>query len=218
MLNTGSSVRVKDFSANMPSTPSIDIPDIFVGLSRLLFDVGEKTDAAGSDAFLWFETFYPIFQFVSGLITLGLFALIIYCLFELKKIRKAGEENLHSEDDGDNERYEDGKDPVHPGQEKWNTVISHILSENPNDWRHAIIEADIMLDEMLTASGYSGLTLGEKLKSADSSTFKTINQAWEAHKIRNAIAHEGADFTLSTREAKRVVRLFEEVFREHNYI
>lgn len=205
----------------MPNVPSIDIPDIFVVLARLLFNIGEKTDAAGSDAFLWFETFYPIFQFVSGLITLGLFALIIYCLFELKKIRKAGEESMYGEDDGDNEadeREEDGKGPVHPGQEKWNTVISHMLSENPNDWRHAIIEADIMLDEMLTASGYSGLTLGEKLKSADVSTFKTINQAWEAHKIRNAIAHEGANFTLSAREAKRVIRLFEEVFREHNYI
>jgi hypothetical protein len=47
---------------------------------------------------------------------------------------------------------------------------------------------------------------------------KTLNQAWEAHKIRNAIAHQGADFLLSEREAKRVVSLYREVFQEFDYI
>ncbi len=205
---------------SMPNTPVpsiIDISGIFVQLTHLFFNVGENTDTTTSAFFSWFETFYPVFQFVSALISLGLFAIIIFCLLELKKIRKSEEEKFHREDHDEEEENEDDE-ITHLGQEKWKIVEAHILSENPNDWRHAIIEADIMLEEMLAGAGYPGDTLGEKLKGADSSTFKTINQAWEAHKIRNAIAHEGANFILSSREAKRVIRLFEEVFREHNYI
>ena len=49
------------------------------------------------------------------------------------------------------------------------------------------------------------------LKSA---SFKTIELAWDAHKMRNRIAHEGSDFVLTEREAKRVFVLYESVFRE----
>jgi hypothetical protein len=48
--------------------------------------------------------------------------------------------------------------------------------------------------------------------------FKTLDAAWEAHKIRNAIAHEGSDFVLSQRESKRVIGLYEMVFNEFNYV
>src|SRR5690606_23767063 len=33
---------------------------------------------------------------------------------------------------------------------KWRQISDHVSSDNPNDWRLAIIEADIMLDELLT--------------------------------------------------------------------
>jgi hypothetical protein len=56
------------------------------------------------------------------------------------------------------------------------------------------------------------------LKNADPAHFRTLQYAWEAHKIRNAIAHEGQDFTLTHREARRIVGLYEAVFREFEYI
>src|SRR3989344_3650101 len=40
----------------------------------------------------------------------------------------------------------------------------------------------------------------------------------QAHAVRNKIAHEGAAFMLPEREAKRVVGLYEAVFREFKYI
>ena len=60
--------------------------------------------------------------------------------------------------------------------------------------------------------------MGERLKNLDAADFRNIDKAWEAHKIRNAIAHEGADFVLSQREAKRIIGLYEQVFRDSNYI
>lgn len=116
--------------------------------------------------------------------------------------------------------------PVHkeetPGTEpknsRWDDVIAHIQSENASDWRLAILEADIVLDDMLDTLGYIGDTMADKLKAADPAKFRTLNSAWEAHKIRNAIAHEGQEFTLTHREGLRVINLYESVFHEFDYI
>ncbi|GEM_PF-3445192 len=97
---------------------------------------------------------------------------------------------------------------------RWKQVLAHIGSDNPSDWRLAILEADIVLEETLDRAGYVGETLGDKLKSAERRPFNSLNAAWEAHKIRNAIAHQGQGFELNQREASRVVGLFEAVFRE----
>jgi hypothetical protein len=94
----------------------------------------------------------------------------------------------------------------------------HIGSDNPSDWRLAILEADIILDELLSELGYTGDTIGDKLKKAHRGDFKSLDHAWEAHRIRNAIAHEGQDFVLTQREARRILDLYEMVFREFDYI
>ncbi|MEK7185092.1 MAG: hypothetical protein AAB726_00500, partial [Patescibacteria group bacterium] len=101
---------------------------------------------------------------------------------------------------------------------KWLRVLSHINSDHASDWRLAILEADIMLDEMLDKMGYPGQTLGEKLKMVERSDFDTIDLAWEAHKMRNSIAHEGSDLTMSKVEAEKVITMFERVFREFKFI
>ncbi|TSC62515.1 MAG: Uncharacterized protein Greene041614_410 [Parcubacteria group bacterium Greene0416_14] len=102
--------------------------------------------------------------------------------------------------------------------EKWDRVLNHIESENPSDWRLAILECDIILEEMAEVMGYHGENLGEKLKNVERSDFTTIDQAWEAHKVRNMIAHEGSDFLISAHEVRRVVDLYRQVFEEFKYI
>jgi hypothetical protein len=102
--------------------------------------------------------------------------------------------------------------------EKWQNVLIHINSSNPSDWKLAILECDIMLSDVLEKMGYMQESIGEKLKSVEPSDFTNIEAAWEAHKIRNAIAHEGSEFLINEREAKRVIGLYEVVFREFEYI
>ena len=82
----------------------------------------------------------------------------------------------------------------------------------------AIIEADVMLEELLETAGYVGGSVGEMLKSVDKNEFLSIESAWEAHKIRNSVAHSGGNFQLNERETKRVIALFEEVFKEFGVI
>lgn len=102
--------------------------------------------------------------------------------------------------------------------DKWERVIAHVNSTNAADWRLAVIEADIMLDELLKTLGYQGDTLGERLKAVERSDMLTLDNAWDAHRIRNQVAHQGADFPLSEREAKRAIALYESVFKEYKII
>lgn len=101
---------------------------------------------------------------------------------------------------------------------RWNHVRELIESPQDSDWRQAIIEADIILDDMLSRLGYPGQTVGEKLKVVDPSKFHTLEEAWEAHKVRNDIAHQGSAYPLTDHLAYRTILHYENVFREHGEI
>ena len=98
---------------------------------------------------------------------------------------------------------------------RWRYIQTLLESPNESDWRIAIIESDTMLDESLAERGYEGESLGERLKGA---TFSSVQNAWDAHNIRNQIAHEGSDYPISQVEARRTVKMFQNVFEELNVI
>ena len=97
---------------------------------------------------------------------------------------------------------------------KWQKIVKLSESLHSSDWRLAIIEADIMLAELLNKLQLPGDTIGEKLKAVEKSDFITIDFAWEAHKFRNQIAHQGSDFLINQREIRRIIALYSAVFRE----
>jgi hypothetical protein len=104
------------------------------------------------------------------------------------------------------------------GSPRWEHIQTLAGGASPSEWREAIIEADIMLDEMLTRQGYVGDGVGEKLKAAEPADFHTLRSAWEAHKVRNQIAHEGSAFQLSQSLVQRTLQQYEAVFREFDEI
>jgi hypothetical protein len=135
---------------------------------------------------------------------------IIYSLIRIHQIRKEEAEELGN--------IIVAKGTAEKKKEKWNQLVDLVSSENQSDWRLAIIEADTMLDDMLIVMGYKGDGIGEKLKQIERSDFNTLDQAWEAHKVRNNIAHAGSDFVLTQREVRRVIDLYKQVFEEFEFI
>lgn len=101
---------------------------------------------------------------------------------------------------------------------RWSYIRKLIESSQQSDWRQAIIEADIMLDEMLAKLGFVGQTIADKLKSASPAHFHTLEDAWTAHKVRNDIAHRGSEYQLTDHLAYRTIGHYENVFREFNEI
>jgi hypothetical protein len=98
--------------------------------------------------------------------------------------------------------------------DKFAELQAHLESSNPNDWKLAIIEADIILDDTLKRQGYAGPTLGDRLKSISPTSLNSIRDAWDAHMVRNKIAHAGADFILTQKIARETIMQYERVFKE----
>lgn len=166
------------------------------------------------------EHIWPIWKSVAMLVSIGATVGIAYNLHKIGAINQA-----------DRLIYYPPVDPraasvpvaleseTRPKDNKrWEKVLALTNSQNQSDWKLAIIEADIMLDELLHGLGYVGETVGEMLKSASKNDFVTLDEAWEAHKVRNDIAHSGGTFEINERETKRVIALFEKVFREFGVI
>ncbi len=165
----------------------------------------------------WLREFLDRIRGISTIVSLLLLTGIGYAIIRIRQIRAREEQFFAGLVEVAPARAE-GAGEEGPRNPKWEKVQEHIKSENAGDWRLAILEADILLDELLDAMKYRGESIGEKLKKIEPSDFTTLPLAWEAHKIRNQVAHEGSEFLLSDREAKRVIKLYEEVFKEFQYI
>jgi hypothetical protein len=156
-----------------------------------------------------------LFSF-SFILSLILIFIVVWSSINLMKTRQ----DMHDQLDNDNDSSEESNfnESIVIKNDKWQKVVKNMNSISPNDWKLAILECDIILSEILEKMGYLQESISEKLKAIEPSDFTNIESAWEAHKIRNMIAHEGSDFMINEREAKRVVGLYEAVFREFEYI
>jgi hypothetical protein len=101
---------------------------------------------------------------------------------------------------------------------KWEMIETYAKSGNNSELRMAIIEADIMLFDVLSQSGFPGNTIGEILKNTNKSQLATLDYAWSAHKVRNELAHQGSNYVLGRAEAEAALDGYRRVFTEMNLI
>ncbi len=148
-------------------------------------------------------------KYFAMLLSASFVAWIVYLFKKVKELRETEAKKMYPEVVVEEKA---------PGNPQWERVLTHTDSPNENDWRLAILEADIMLGDLLEKLSLPGDSIGDRLKAVEKGSFKTIDNAWEAHKIRNQIAHEGIAFTLNQREAKRVIELYQSVFTEFKVI
>lgn len=188
----------------MDSIRFLNIEYLFYQIYLLTQGTFDTSTLVGTLANIW-----AYLTLVSIVISLVLIALTVYAANKGREVRRLEEARFHTE----GALFE-----VERKNARWEQILAHVNSDNPNDWRLAIIEADIILDELVKNMGYHGETLGERMKGIEQSDFTSIEAAWEAHKIRNRIAHSGSDFILTQRETRRVISLFEQVFKEFEYI
>lgn len=64
-------------------------------------------------------------------------------------------------------------------------------SESEQHWRQAILEADKLVDQAFRDLGFGYDKFSDRLRAAENRFSKPVyNGLWEAHKLRNQIAHE----------------------------
>ncbi len=166
---------------------------------------------------------WNVVKAVLSVVSIFCITVILYCSVRMFEIRKKEHHHIEEEiREYAHHRAEKEKEKEHAKQVSenpdWVRVISMLSSDNPAQWKLAVMEADDMLGRLMGQLGFKGDSLGEKLKSADQKHFKHLSMAWEAHAVRNHIAHEGASFELTLREARRVVALYEVIFQEFGFI
>ncbi len=90
-------------------------------------------------------------------------------------------------------------------QGQWKQIIAQ------DDYRHAIMDADKLLDYALSQMGLKG-SLGAKLKKSPQ-LFTSINDVWRAHKVRNNIAHQ-IDYQVDAKTYKQTMLYFKQAFKD----
>lgn len=173
-----------------------------------LGDLPNKFDTLGQSA-----SYLNLIYFLWAL-TVILAGFVVYLAIRMHDLE-------HREKEGYYHEY--GKDTTgHPDSRKktraWEGIVSALKSENISDWKIAVLEADSLLARLMENLGYEGENLGERLKNVPKSDMKNLEDAWTAHKFRNAIAHEGANLHITRQEFAEVIARFERVFREFDYI
>lgn len=153
---------------------------------------------------LW--SIYAIMAYIACIIMLILY---VYASTRYKQLSELREGMVAERERIYDERFRSG-----PRNNRFEDMMNHIDSDSPNDWKLAIIEADIILDEALKERGYGGVSLGERLKSISPNQLQSLDAAWQAHKVRNQVAHGGADFVLTKRLAEDTIKQYRMVFAE----
>ncbi len=155
----------------------------------------------------FFKNLFFYGRYVAGFISLILLAAAVYLYRKIVNLKKLEKDRMYIKDEA----------PSAPKNSTWERVLTNLAGPGENDWKLAVIEAEIMLNDLLTDLGMPGDSVGDQLKAVDRADFKTIDNAWDAHRVRNSVAH-GDSFVLSNHEAKRVIELYRTVFEEFKRI
>jgi hypothetical protein len=149
---------------------------------------------------------------VSGIVSLALaflFVLILY-KFSALRIKKDGTSVAQ-------ELAQDISPPAPaPGgayKARWEEIVKHMDSTRETEWKFAVIEADKLMDLVLKRAGFPGDTLGERLMNIQPGQLENLQGLWDAHKVRNRLAHE-VDYFLRYSEAKQAIGQYEAFLRE----
>lgn len=96
---------------------------------------------------------------------------------------------------------------------RFEKILDRLKSNNPSQYKVAILEADAFADEILVGSGHKGASMTEKLESIQDGQLETKNLLVEAHRVRNRIVHE-VGFSLTREEAEKWVAAYRAFFTE----
>ena len=149
-----------------------------------------------------------IYFLSAGFVFIAVMAFLSYKLFRLeRKIKVASMVRFKEEEKLSKDRII-----------KWKDIKDKINSDNIEDWKEAIIMSDSILDDIYSRMGYKMDGLGEKLKNIEPSDLASLQDVWDAYKVRSRIAREGARFEISHEEAKDALAKYEKGLKELKYL
>lgn len=95
---------------------------------------------------------------------------------------------------------------------KWLEIEQQLQKEVVSSHHISILNADKLLDKSLKERGFVGNTMGERMRSAQK-VWSDANSVWNAHKLRNRIAHE-PEVNLSYDQARLALTKFRQALKD----
>ncbi|MBQ1528463.1 hypothetical protein IIZ77_02335 [Candidatus Saccharibacteria bacterium] len=92
-------------------------------------------------------------------------------------------------------------------------IENSLTKANPQSYQMAVVEGDKLLDKAMMEMGVSGKTMGERLKKCGKEKFSQLNAVWNAHKLRNQIAHESG-FKLEYHQARHALTIYKQALKD----
>ena len=197
----------------------------------------EEGDVAGFDFtpyILWtvggliffYVAYAVIFQTIEGMLNFVLFLnilqlicaiLIIFFLFKLSGYILEYKHWTHKMEMwyvGKYKPEEEKSESISPERERYGRAKLHIESQYKEEWKIGVIELDNLLRDLLKAKGYNGETVADLLDDATKKGMRSVNSAWEGHRVRNRVVHEGLKYDFPKEEALKILRKYTEAFSE----
>ena len=103
-------------------------------------------------------------------------------------------------------------------QRRWEKVVARLKSDNPSQYKAAILEADNIADEILAGIGYKGKNMSEKMDQVKPAHLDNLSDDLRrTHEIRNRIIRE-KEFTLSREETEEIIGVYEKFLRNLEFV
>lgn len=98
-------------------------------------------------------------------------------------------------------------------EQAWLKIQERIEKGDEANLKLAVIEAESILDDILKRMALPGKDMGERLEQINKQQLNSLDEVWEAHRLRNLIVHQSG-IKISYQEAERAVRSYEKALKE----
>lgn len=111
------------------------------------------------------------------------------------------------------EAMEMGKLPKTKSQREWEKIVENAESNNPQDYKKAVVMAENLFNRVLKIVNLSGENLEKRLKKIPDPQLEFKEDIIWAHNLKNKIVSDDK-FEVDQEEAKRAVYIFERALKQ----
>lgn len=95
----------------------------------------------------------------------------------------------------------------------WTSIVHRANTGTPENLRWAVMEADALVDHVLRQRGVAGESMSERLQNARWAGSKIIDKVFDAHRLRNELAHTPG-YQMSSKQAEKALFSFRDFLKE----
>ena len=180
--------------------------------------MSEITDFFTGDGYMAFAS---AVKWIFGTLAVIFFGIALYAYLKVHLLIKSHHAHSAGHDTKPHPVVDDWRQTTTPQQAQppsdqatqWEEIKRRGDSLREAEWKLAVIEADNLVDEQLKSRGFAGESMGERLMMINPSDLASLQDLWDAHKLRNLLVHD-TNYTVRHDQVLSAISSFEKVLKE----